>query len=1283
VRSFEPKKKETIEFGKPLTLIVGANGVGKTTVIECLKYATTGAMPPNSKNGAFIHDPNILGDKQVSAEVKMAFTSINGQSMVVSRAMSLTKGPTTSKFSTTEGQLLLMNRGERTTLSTKCAELDSQVPRFLGVPKAILEYVIFCHQEDSLWPMSEPSVLKKKFDEIFQALQFTKAVSALKDIQKEMSVEVKLLEQSVKHLKIDKDRAEKTKQKLLANQRLIEDYLEGTKSLEVQLKLVTEESDELFKSNQEFQHILSNVESLKHEERSVNEQITRLQDSSRILGDSDDELQYKFTNFQVFLDRSNENVDKLKNEITSKQRDLAKLRDDINVLIREEASLKALESEYEQNIKERDLLRDQMIQELNISATDDYNQFESIFFNYLQEEQKKFQFLKDDLKNEEKKLDQELRHISENKLKEVQRKEYTAKDLNSLQQEIKKAQQQIKSFISNEGDIEYEKSSLEDLQSKFDSIVSNNYIETYSNEIKLQNGKINTIELEIEELNNDISQIHKQSDSYAKISLLNDEVKFRQQAISKLNESNSESFKTHGLDAENMYVSLKSKISKLEAEYKTAQKNQQLINDKVHEIESSIRHSQTSLDQYQKELVKSKEKFQTQLEDEDPAEYDEILSSADDDYKTALENLKMSSTTLQFNQKALQIAKNDECCYLCSRKFDDGSILSVFIKELEKKTNGDLEKELRVQANEAREYLNTVRSLSNDVEIIKTSEKKVQALSDELKTLQVHLKESQNELQESSKLVSGLDNDIESLRDLINPVSEIERLTADLNQIKNQISEKERELKNYGFSSKNLDELQVLQSDKSTELRGIRKSISKLIEDKESKQRELSILENNIKDKKLKISNLEMATMEKESLLKAIEEHKRKSSNLEIELRQADSAISALETDIEKMSEDYDNLIETNALKVNDLNKRLNSINQSYDDFKQKNYKIKEFLEKHKERLLSVTEKIQSLNGMIKNTENEIQSSLDIVSIEEKKLAGTNEEYRNLRNNIDIRKLSVRLDGLHNEIESIDIAGAEASRVEYQQKSEYLRERYSTLNAELAGKMGEIKQIEDQIRQTEKELNVEFKDVEENYRQELTKFKFKSLAFNDAGTYAKAIDTAIINFHSLKMKETNKIVEDLWKGTYSGTDIDTIKIRSDPASSSAKNRSYNYRVVMVKNDVELDMRGRCSAGQKVLASIIIRLALAECFGTNCGVIALDEPTTNLDVENIESLAKSLSNIIELRQSQKNFQLIVITHDEKFLNAMGAVKYTDHFYRIKRNQSQKSEIEWVGINRVAE
>jgi DNA repair protein RAD50 len=49
------------------------------------------------------------------------------------------------------------------------------------------------------------------------------------------------------------------------------------------------------------------------------------------------------------------------------------------------------------------------------------------------------------------------------------------------------------------------------------------------------------------------------------------------------------------------------------------------------------------------------------------------------------------------------------------------------------------------------------------------------------------------------------------------------------------------------------------------------------------------------------------------------------------------------------------------------------------------------------------------------------------------------------------------------------------------------------------------------------------------------------------------------------------------------SDIDTIEIRSDEDEGGImkSRRNYNYRVVMIKGDTALDMRGRCSAGQKV------------------------------------------------------------------------------------------------------
>jgi DNA repair protein RAD50 len=186
-----------------------------------------------------------------------------------------------------------------------------------------------------------------------------------------------------------------------------------------------------------------------------------------------------------------------------------------------------------------------------------------------------------------------------------------------------------------------------------------------------------------------------------------------------------------------------------------------------------------------------------------------------------------------------------------------------------------------------------------------------------------------------------------------------------------------------------------------------------------------------------------------------------------------------------------------------------------------------------------------------------------------------------------------------------------------------VNDRMNRVATEKAGLTGETKQLEDQIKRVRRDLNVEYKDVELNYKKQSIKRKTTEMALSDMDKYAKTLESAIMKFHSLKMEEINRTIRELWINTYRGNDMDTIEIRSD-AENTKGNRSYYYRVVMIKHGVELDMRGRCSAGQKVLASIIIRLALADSFCVNCGILALDEPTTNLDQANIGSLATSLS-----------------------------------------------------------
>ena len=80
---------------------------------------------------------------------------------------------------------------------------------------------------------------------------------------------------------------------------------------------------------------------------------------------------------------------------------------------------------------------------------------------------------------------------------------------------------------------------------------------------------------------------------------------------------------------------------------------------------------------------------------------------------------------------------------------------------------------------------------------------------------------------------------------------------------------------------------------------------------------------------------------------------------------------------------------------------------------------------------------------------------------------------------------------------------------------------------------------------------------------------------------------------------------DPFKPTLKAPGTKRLKLTYDePVSNFAfKFNLRRYRVVMCVGDAELEMRGRCSAGQKVLACLIIRLALAETFCLNCGILA--------------------------------------------------------------------------------
>ncbi|UKJ90175.2 hypothetical protein MACJ_001106 [Theileria orientalis] len=104
--------------------------------------------------------------------------------------------------------------------------------------------------------------------------------------------------------------------------------------------------------------------------------------------------------------------------------------------------------------------------------------------------------------------------------------------------------------------------------------------------------------------------------------------------------------------------------------------------------------------------------------------------------------------------------------------------------------------------------------------------------------------------------------------------------------------------------------------------------------------------------------------------------------------------------------------------------------------------------------------------------------------------------------------------------------------------------------------------------------------------------------------------------------------------------------------------------MVTTNGVEMDMKGHCSAGERILTSLVVRMALIECFSDNCSILALDEPTTNLDKESVQSLESSLCKLVN--ESNSNFQLIIITHDENFATKMATLCSCDKYFKLEKN-----------------
>ncbi|KAL8828161.1 MAG: hypothetical protein Q9191_002749 [Dirinaria sp. TL-2023a] len=1292
VRSFNNQKPETIKFYTPLTLIVGYNGSGKTTIIESLKFATTGVLPPNSKGGAFIHDPKMCGEREVYAQVKLRFKGTNGATMVATRNLQLTsksKGAASQK--TLEGNILIENKGERITVSTKVAELDRMLPNYFGVSKAILESVIFCHQDESLWPMSEPASLKKKFDEIFEAQKYTKAIDNIKSLRKKHG---DVLRDSVKDeavCKANKVQADRLERKMTELQTEIEALRTELLDLDGRATEADAKHREYRKKYMGFESVIKDLDRSRREQVRLQNELDELSQDLKRRDESDDWLQNEINQYDERMAQHSEQRKKqseVYNGLLTKLETARTNKESKQLEAGKYANQKSL---HEQEIEERKI----MIKD--IARTHNIHGFEGDLDEARSEEfmARVSKLCKDQTASVERarlQTEEELQTIREAVSRLVERRSAINEGRQSAKQQLShndssigEWQSSIDSISVDEGRKALLESNIQDIKGRLEKARGSWDGGSFDSKLQQTNTQLASVEEEKEQLSRELARGTEKAEERARLDILNQEIDDNQKSLDTMCRVHGSRISTV-IGADWIPPSLASKYQKVIEEKSEAvakaKSQQHGVAQKLDQVQYRLSSAQNDLKKGEQEKDKCASKIRENFDDEtEPRDYPKALETAQENRDTVKSDLDNIAYEKDYFRSCLKALNKRHYCRTCDRPFDKAEEERKFESKIYKVLAREEEEYRTIFQRYDKEFNQAREAGSSHATWLRLTDTDIPQTRENIKELEKERGDLLAEIEQHDCAVDDLGASLKDAQGLSKTVNGISKYVEDITRLRSQREEVAAKQDDTG-TSRTAKELQGEIETRTDKARALNNQIANIRAQKDAAQSNISALERDLSQANVKLISADSDLERKARIETQIEQTRARNREHRDTIRKFDEQVKEIAPQIAEEEAKMDDIKERGLKKWREMQQHASRLSDSVHQLRRSTQKIEDYVSGGGPNLLAKCQRdIEATQREISGIEDEQKQISKEINTLGTELSNQATTKRTIVDNIKYRKRQRELEEVNSEVARLSDQNAEADLARYEKQADYWGRQYQLHKSAKTRQLGVMTEKDRSCQEKIQEWETEYQDAGRRYREAHIKVETTKAAVEDMLRYMNALDKAIMKYHSLKMEEINRIIEELWRATYQGTDVDKILIRSENEDEKKGNRSYNYRVCMVKQDAELDMRGRCSAGQKVLASIIIRLALAECFGVNCGLITLDEPTTNLDRDNIRSLAESLHDIIRARQQQANFQLVVITHDEEFLRFMKCADFCDHYFRISRDERQKSRIERQSIAEV--
>ncbi|KAI8985472.1 hypothetical protein BDB01DRAFT_721458 [Pilobolus umbonatus] len=1118
--------------------------------------------------------------------------------MVCSRSLSVTAKGSTVTQKTLDSALLKYNSttGQNHSISTKVSEMDSEIPTQLGVPKAILDNVVFCHQEDNNWPLSEPSVLKKKFDDIFSSKDYVSAVDEINSIIKQFRTEILVGNTRLEALKMDSQKAKKIRSTLTQFNRQKGDKTKLLSNIDSEIAEVKQKMERLEDVGRKFNQLADRITKEHNTLEFFESTIKSIEATIIPSTDSVETIRHQLEDHRRREDIIVKEKDSVVSKKAQKEEILRSLQEEVSGNLTEMGRLEAIEEERQK----KKIIREELIREINsklnmsLPNNDPVRALASLY-KHMDDLKKIQQRKKNDAYTTQKDLGDRLQSL---------KSKYTS---------MQDAKKRLKQSIAQD------KSMAENLSNRISTIsVSLPEIEALREKIQKKERLLRDLDNDISDINDEMAQLSKQGDSRAKLSL-------------KIAEKESKQYDGCIDDVQDM-LRKKPDADSLETELLAYQRDIIRLSEKLQESRMTANHT---LSVAQTKLSETTMVIDAKKKEAD--KYHRIIRSlcGDKNLSEELEDVESKIMTVRdeisknvgievLYRQFFNDSKKSACCPLCVRSFDNRSQVESFKSKIKTEMENVPRKQtsLKEELEQLDKRRDKLRETNQTWIMLETLRKDIASANTNLAKYQEEKSAAEEEekkitfkLAENTSLQRKLIRLLKSAEDITRISKEISSITEDISQIEEELS--------FTGSLRTLSDCQRDLESLADKSKSVRRDMKRLHTDIDISRRQTQ-------------ANTDV---DMNPLQDLIAETTKAYDNATTNIRHLEDTSSSEQRKISMLTD-----------KLDALNRDLRSYEQSGDPMK-----LNRMLEKNedlKNQIQIVTRELSDIDHVIKNLERDQAERRGI--------------ERDLQDQIQYKEMHIQMEECNRNLQNLIDKQRQYDNNTIRNDLDRCSRRESELIDKRGGLKGEILQLSEQIRRYEVDLRTDYTDVDRNYGDLFIEVKTTELAVEDLNTYSSALKASIMKYHSLKMEDLNKIIKELWTSTYKGGDIDYIEIRADNEGSAA-NRSFNYRVVMIQQDSELNMRGRCSAGQKVLASIIIRLALAETFCVSCGIFTLDEPTTNLDRDNIESLAENLAMLIQNRQDQANFQMLIITHDEEFVEYLARYDVTGNYYRIKKDE----------------